>query len=117
MSELMYTTYLFALQKQINIVLGSTSTFIGLILLTLVVIGYTANSRRSMVIGFLSVILGLFLFSKGVIVSCGCDFGADPGGCSQSCAFDWENDFFTLEHVEGVWGYWLESSSEPNEYN
>lgn len=80
-------------------------------------IGYTANSRRSMVIGFLSVILGLFLFSKGVIVSCGCDFGADPGGCSQSCAFDWENDFFTLEHVEGVWGYWLESSSEPNEYN
>lgn len=67
MSELMYTTHLFALQKQINIVLGSTSTFIGLILLTLVVIGYTANSRRSMVIGFLSVILGLFLFSKGLL--------------------------------------------------
>ena len=49
-----------------------------------------------------------------MVVSCGCDFGSDPGGCSQACTFDWENDFFTLEHVEGVWGYWLESGGEPN---
>lgn len=114
MSELIYTTHLFALQKQVNIVLGSAGVFIGLIFLTLLVTGYPAKWRRNMAGSFVFIALGFFLFSKGVMVACGCDFRADPGGCSQACAFDWDNDFFTLEHVEGVWGYWLESGSKSD---
>lgn len=45
----------------------------------------------------------MMMFIYGTEVACGCDFNEDSGGCSAACAYIWEDRFFTLEYIQGVW--------------